>query len=680
MHANIQLAIAGLAAGTLAALLASGLIIKFRCSRVLDLSHGAVATLGAYMFIWATNEMGWPKWVAVVVGIACAAIASALFELFIIWPARAMPTTTKLVASLGLMLLITAALPSLFGRPVDTVDLISGDPIGLGFGHPEFMLGRSSALVVVATLVLTAALSAAYKFTQFGRASVAVSDNQRMVALLGYSSRRIEFFNWMLGGALAGVAGILFATLSPATSTSLTEVLMSALAIALLIGFRSFGGMLIIGMLVGVAQAIFVRYGYDLQSATHLTGWGEAVPLVLIMAAMLARGRTVAPKGQGSERPLPDAPVARFPLRNGAIVLVVGAAWLWLIPGGWVDASTETLIMTIAALSLVVVAGYTGQISLAQLTLAGFGGFAAAKTAASWDLGFPLPILIGGLAAVPFALVIGVAAVRVRGTSLAVATLAFAIVSDDMFFNSDLTGASAGLSVPPMSAFGISFNSLGHERALGGLVLFVAVLVSVAVMYLRRSSLGLRMLAIRANERGAAASGVPVARTKLVGFVIGGAIAGVAGALEAYREAQVSWTAFGFMNSILLLAFAFLAGTTYITGAWVTGVIVNGGLVSLWLTFQGNSEIALNVFAGFTVMVIVLVHPSGLGHDLKHLVPLAASGYRKVIARAGGKGMSPPAAEPDLPATAQASAEPGMEPAQVESRAAAPLATEEQRR
>jgi ABC-type branched-subunit amino acid transport system permease subunit len=634
VHADIQLLIAGLADGPLAALLASGLIIKFRCSRVLDFSHGAVATLAGYMFIWAVTTMHWPTWVGIVLGIVSAAATSGLFQAFVIWPARAMPALSKLVASLGLMLVITSALPLLFGTPYQAVNLVSGQPIGLGFGRPEFLLERNIALVAVVTIVLTVALILTYKFTRFGRASVAISDNQRMTELLGYSSRRTELLNWILGGALAGLAGVLFSTLSAPSPISLTEVLMMALAIALVTGFRSFGGMLLVGFVVGLLQAIFLRYGFNLQQWTQLTGWGDAIPLTLIIVAMLVAGRSIASKGQGLERPLPDAPIARHPLRSGVIALVLGAIWLVVIPSGWVDASTEALIMTVMALSLVVLAGYTGQLSLAQLSLAGFGAYAAARTATVWHLAFPLPILIGAVAAVPFALVFGVAAVRVRGMSLAVATLAFAIVADDMFFNSGLTGASGGMTMPPTSVFGLSLDSLNHERALAGLVLVIAVLVSVAAMYLRRSALGLRMLAIRANERGAAASGIPVARTKLLAFTIGGAIAGLAGSLEAYREVQISWSNFSFENSILLLAFAFLAGTTYVSGAWLTGAIVNGGLLSIWLTFQGNGGVIFDIFAGFAVMAVVLLHPSGVTYDLKRLAALPAAWYRTAAERA----------------------------------------------
>lgn len=645
MHANIQLAIAGSAAGTLAALLASGLIIKFRCSGVLDLSHGAVATLGAYLFIWTTETLNWPTWVGIVLGIVAAGVASGLFQAFVVRPARNLPILSKLVASLGLMLLITSALPSLFGRPEQSTHLVSGNPIGLGFGRPEFRIAPGSALIVVVTLVLTVALALAYRFTRFGRLTVGVSDNERMVQLLGYSSQRIELLNWVLGGALAGVAGILFSSLLPPTSTSLTEVLMSALAIALLTGFRSFAGMLVIGVLVGMAQAILLRYGSDLETATHLTGWGEAVPLVLIIGSMLLRGRTTAPKGQRLERPLPAAPLARYPLRNATAALALGLLWLVLIPTRWVDASTESLIMTMMALSLVVIVGYTGQVSLAQLTLAGIGGYIAAKVAAEWGLAFPLPILLAGLAAVPFALVIGTAAVRVRGMALAIVSLAFAIVADDMFFNSSLTGASAGMKMTPTSIFGLKLDGVSHERSLAVLVLVIAVGMTLGVQYLRRSPLGLRMLGIRANERGAAAAGVAVARTKLIGFMIGGLMAGMAGSLEAYREVQVSWSAFSFMNSILLLAFVFLAGSTYTSGAWVAGLVINGGLISSWLTFQGNGEVVMSCLAGFAVMAVVLVHPSGLGYDLKRIVGLVWSLPTALTGRHGPEG---PVAAPSV--------------------------------
>jgi ABC-type branched-subunit amino acid transport system permease subunit len=456
-----------------------------------------------------------------------------------------------------------------------------------------------------------------------------------------------------MGGLLAGVAGVLLGTLTPPTTTGYTLVLIGAVAIALLAKFQSFIVMLVTGMGVGIGQAILLRYDQSLQQLTKLSGWGDALPLLIILGVVLFGGQAIAAKGNRVERPLPDVPVASSPLSTAGVGLIVGVLWYTFAPLYLINYTTTSVDLAIVAFSLVVLVGYTGQISLMQMTVAGFGAWAAARTASDLGVPFPLTIVIAAIGGGLLALVVGAPAVRVRGINLAVVTLAVAIVMDDMFFSDPgLAGADAGLPMPTATIFGIQLNGLSNPRNLGIVALVVLILLGLCVYAVRRSALGQRMVAVRANERGAAATGIDVARTKIAAFMIAGAIAGVAGSLEAYRTVQTNWESFSFFTSITIIAFAYLGGATYIAGAIVAGLVAPGGLVAGILHFQGTAEQILNIIGGVGVISIVLAHPAGLAPDLQRL-------YRRLLrvvprgpfinqpATAGPAPGSPPMGGPD---------------------------------
>jgi ABC-type branched-subunit amino acid transport system permease subunit len=226
---------------------------------------------------------------------------------------------------------------------------------------------------------------------------------------------------------------------------------------------------------------------------------------------------------------------------------------------------TASLIGAVVFLSFVVIVGYVGQISLVQIGFAGVGALTAAKVATLSGFPFPIPLLVGAAAAVPLGLLIGLPALRVRGINLAVITLGAAFTLEQMLFNDpSLTGMDTGLVVSAPTLFGVSLNSVTGARAFGLFVLAVFLLAALGVALIRRSPLGMRFLAIRANERGAAAAGISIVRTKLVAFALAGAIAGLAGGLMAYQALNVSFTEFTTLASITYLSHRSFRGAAHI--------------------------------------------------------------------------------------------------------------------
>ena len=253
-------------------------------------------------------------------------------------------------------------------------------------------------------------------------------------------------------------------------------------------------------------------------------------------------------------------------------------------------------------LSLVVITGFVGQISIVQLALAGIAGFILSHLAVDHGIGFPLGMLIGSLGATVCGLVIAVSALRVRGVSLAVVTLGAAVAIEQfVFLSTTWGGGSSSSPVPPPKVFGLDLSPYGGFRGLDGkipspvfgfFVVAITVALGLFVANLRRSSLGQRMLAVRSNERAAAAAGVNVTTVKLAAFGISSFIAGIGGTLYGYNFSSVTVTRFSALTALSLIAFAYVGGITTVAGA------IFGGLISVealfpyalekWFGVEGN--------------------------------------------------------------------------------------------
>ena len=301
--------------------------------------------------------------------------------------------------------------------------------------------------------------------------------------------------------------------------------------------------------------------------------------------------------------------------------------------GSWRLAMLNSLVFGVLGLSLVVVTGYAGQVSLAQLTLAGAAGFLLSPLTTSWDLPFPIAPLLAAGGAMVIGVVVGLPAIRVRGLPLAVVTLALAVALEAFWFrNSDFV-PNGGKDIAGPSFLGIDLR-VGVGTALPRLefcflVLGVLVLVALGVAKLRTSRLGSKMLAVRTNERVAAAAGIDVVRTKVVAFAIGSFIAGLAGTLLGYMQTNVTWDSFSAIEGLTVFATVYLAGITSVSGGILGGLLAAGGIVAIatdrWLAL--GSWYGAVIGAGLVVTVVL--NPEGLvgpWHTLSDRLRAAAGG------------------------------------------------------
>ncbi len=436
----------------------------------------------------------------------------------------------------------------------------------------------------------------------------------------------------MISAAVAGLAGILIAPLAPLTPTTYTLFVIPALAAAVVGSFEHLLPTVIAGLVIGMvqAEATSLTARYEWMPATG--GW-ELVPLIVILVALLLTGRSVPVRGGLVRQRLGRAPRPRTIWPPAVVGTLIGLAALLATDGIWRAAVITTFISAIIGLSFVVVTGYAGQISVAQLALAGVGAFTLSGLTVSWGVPFPIAPLLAALVATVIGVVCGLPALRLRGLTLGVVTLALALAIEAIWFrNTDIVSTS-GARVEDPTLFGIDL-SIGSGEAFPrisfGLVCLAAlVTTAIGVAKLRTSALGSAMLAIRANERSASGMGVDVVRVKLAAFAIASFIAGLGGSLLGYRRGVLTFDSFTAIAGLVLLSTAYLAGVTSVWGGINAGIISASGIVFVATDRWIDLGEWFPVISGLGVVLTVIFNPEGLAAPAHHLAERVMARVRK---------------------------------------------------
>jgi branched-chain amino acid transport system permease protein len=574
MRDVLLFAILGLGAGSAYALIALGIVLIQKGTGAVNFAQGAIAGCSAIFFASATNN-GMSKLGAMALALAMGAGLGVLFYVLVMRPLRHAPLLARIVATLGLMIVLSALAVKIWGSlAVVAPSLFPTDSLTVF----DVAFGVDRLYLLGTTVVLTAVLWAVYRFTTFGIATRAVAESERGASLLGYSPDLIGAANWALGCMLAALAGVMIAPLTTLDIAPLTLLVLPALAAALVGRFTSFGITLAVAVAIGVVQSLLIP----------------------------ARGTLSLAR-------LPLAPASRFRPVAGALAAGLVILGLVTLDRTYQGGITTSLIIVVIALSAVVVTGYVGQISLMQMAFAGIGGFMVSKLGENAGIPFPWPILLAALVTVPVGVLLGLPAVRVRGINLAVVTLGAAVaVYAVVFQNVDWTGGASGSQVPSPAVFGFSLDAVSHPVRFGIFALIVTTLMIVAVISLRRSALGRRMLAVRSNERAAAANGINVVATKLQAFALSAFIASVGGGVLAYQLGAIAADRFSPMQSIVLLAVAYIGGIATVGGAIAAGVIVNGGFLYVLLSNVEGIASWWVVISGAALLLTAVTQPDGI--------------------------------------------------------------------
>ena len=588
--------ILGLGSGAVYAALGLGLVVTYRSSGVVNLATGAIALYVAYTYAFlrqgklvdpipglnptpsiGTGPLGF--WPAFALSLVIAGVLGALLYVLIFRPLRAAPAAAKAVASVGVMVVIQALLATGVGSAVVSVTPIFPYHVYeiLGSRVPGDRLWFTAVIIVIAV-----ALTLWFRFTRFGLATRAAAESEKGAFVTGLSPQRIALVNWALSTMIAGVGGVLIAPIVPLIPDAYALFIVAALAAALVGNFTK------IGVTVGAALVI----GMLQSEATYLQGksWApqsgltDLVPLIVILVFLVLRGQELPARGAIIQRTLGLAPRPRGYLVPAVVIAVAGFVSLAVTHNSMRGAVITTLVMAVIALSQVVVTGYSGQISFAQLTIAGVGAFSLTRIQFQLHVPFPFAPLLAAVFAMIVGVVVGLPALRIRGLPVAVVTLALAAVLQNLWFNNpQLNGGLGGAPVQDPSIFGVDLGvGSGHgypHLPFGVLCLIVLLLTAGGVALLRRSRLGAAMLAVRANERAAAASGISVSRIKLAAFAIGGFLAGLGGAMLAYQQTAADVSSYTAVGGLAFFTTAYLAGVTSVGGGINAGIIAAGGIV-----------------------------------------------------------------------------------------------------
>ncbi len=475
-------------------------------------------------------------------------------------------------------------------------------------------------------IAVALALGALYRWTRFGLATRAASENEQAALLAGLSPNSVSLANTLLSALIAGLLGVLAAPIVQVDSVTLPLQVVPALAAALFAGFTSLWIACSAGILIGVMQSVVyylsTQSWFPTDNGNAMPGLQQLLIFILMIIALYVKGAGLPRRGEVVEQRLPAVPLPDRLLRPAVLATAAAALALIVLPFDFRQALTNSLIGAIIVLSYVVITGYVGQISVMQLALSGTAGFVLSHLATGLHIPFPFNVLGATLLATLLGVAAGISALRVHGVSLAVVTLAAALAMEQALFTNTSFGGTAGVTVPPPRLFGVNLGPGAAFRGLDGnepsplfgfLVLSVAAALGLYVANLRRTGLGRRMLAVRSNERAAAAAGVNVRGVKIAAFAISSFIASAAGTLYGYNFGSVSAVRFTALAALGLIGFAYIGGITMVSGAVIAGLMSTEALIphalDKWFGIKGSWAL---LFAGVSLIVTLIANPDGI--------------------------------------------------------------------
>jgi len=580
--------LAGIALGSIYAIAASGIVITYVSSGVLNFAFGSLAFFLARFYYFLNTEHGWDQIPAVIVAVFIAGpVLGAVLYLALFRHLRLATPLIRIVASIGVSVALPPAALMIFGN-----DTIASAP-GLAsapvraykiFGatmdlNQVIALASVLAVLIVGTLVL--------QFTDVGLKVRAMVDTEALTSLSGVSPGKISVCVWMVTTALAGLAGVLVAPSNGLTPGGMTQLLAVAFAAVVAARLRSLPAAVAFAMAMGIVTDVIQKYLPENSSLTHAVL--VSIPIFVMGAFLLvyilvsgkineesstggALDRAIQPIGGGSSSASAAAAVVKS--RTGwtwymvGPVVIVGIVALLpaVLNGYWLTLLAGGLAFSVILLSFTMTVGEGGMIWLCQASFAGCGAVATAQFSTNHGIDPLLSALIGALIAAPIGLVIGLLTIRLGNLYVALVTLTFGLLAEQLIFTRDIFFQD-GLGV---SADRPGF--LSDDRSFAFFALAVFVVVSIIVVNLRRSTTGLALAAVRYSESGARSVGLSVLGMKLLVSALGAFIAALGGGLLALNYGWARTSDFNTFGGLVWLAVLVTIGLRSITAALLAGL------------------------------------------------------------------------------------------------------------
>jgi ABC-type branched-subunit amino acid transport system permease subunit len=648
-------------------LLALGLVLIYRTSRVLNFAQGQLGVVAAIFLLKLSYDYGIFYWAVLPLVLVIAAGVGALCEL-LLRRLFGRPRVLVMVATIGLaqVLYLVTVLP--FVKPKNFF-VPYPLPFSWHWTVGSYLVPPGEVVTLIVAPLVALALALFLAWSPWGLAMRASAENADSARLSGIWVKRTSTVAWTIAGLLSAITAILNA---PGKATALDValppgVLLRALAAALIGAMVGLGPAFFAGIGIGILQQVLDAnfHGSETSGATI-----ELWLFVLLLAVLLVRVRALRVNARTEERSswnLTGSASRRAVVPPRPMWFAVGAAVLLLVAGGNSVLSTgqwflvgRICIYAVIALSLTMLIGWAGQVSLGHFGLVAVGAIFAARLGNHMDL-LPL-LLIAGVATAIVAVIVGLPALRIKGLYLAVTTLGFALFMESAVlptpcWTMPVTGRKmcTGLPQPTVLArpsfLGIDLRSDRSFAlfALGLLLFWVAV-----VRLWRDRGIARRLIAVRDNESAAGAMGIPVVRTKLLAFMLSGFMAGTAGVCLAFALQRFDSTAFPTSESIVIVSMVVIGGLGSVEGA-ILGAVYLLGLPALFGSAREGSSTAEFLTSGVGLLAFLLYFPGGIAELVRGGARLAADGLDRLRRSAGlGPPTDPPAGSdapgsPDAP-------------------------------
>lgn len=658
----LNVAVAGLAIGAVYSLFGLGITMIYKATKVPNFAHAAIGAIGAYVFfktwdeadlqiphltfqvpftswIWQADPPALPLVASLLLSLASVALLGLAIERLIMRRLAGAPTLTLIIVTVALFTVLVGLSGDLFGQRLEAVPSVFPEGVqsvaGINFSNNT--LG-----IFTVTAVLALGLAAFFKYTTLGIAVRATADSREVSRLLGISADRVAGFSWAVGSMLAAIAGILISPNAGLNTLGLAGLIVFGFAAALFGGFTSLVGTLVGGLFIGVLGNLVGTIPWpDGPLEDLLTGPGvpALMTLFVVIGILMLRpsfifkgvrldedtGVSFATTAAGvnpedlARRALDRAGMLVLILRDwdygrwilaGLIAVVLLAAPLFTV-SYWSTVLTFGVIGSLTALSIVVLTGWTGQIGLAPLAFVGVGAFSTAIMTTNFNIPFFLAIPLAGLVSVPFAVLVGLPALRLRGFFFALATLAFAFAGERWLFTQEFLVRRQSVDRGLLTD---AFTQPTFYASLG-----VAVLLFVAMRNLRRTRVARAFHALRDSETTAQVMGINPVGYKLLSFAVSGFIAGVAGSLTGFINPTVRALQFAVFLSLSTVLAAVVSGVGILFGAVLAGFLFSV-LPQLAATPTEGVNQAPVIVSGLLAIVTMLDYPNGIGSFLQRLV------------------------------------------------------------
>jgi len=615
----------GVPYGCTYAIVAVGLVLTYQATGVFNFAFGAQAFASAFIFAVLVQNQGLPVWAAFIVSVVI--IAPLLGLVLDRYLFRLIPntnTTAKVVTGLALLVGIPTILPILLGNQnIYNVSSVLFDPNTVYFrlfGQPINGIYLSSILSTAVVLVLLVGLM---RFTNLGLQMRGAVESRRLVQLDGINAGRVVSIAWAISSLLAGLAGVLLAPIyGQLQSQEYITLMVAAIAAAAWAVLRSMPIAALTGILIGVVE--LVAQGYLPTNSLLYTAVLPSLPFIILVLALLfvpdLRSLEENKDPLASVDPPPPPPT--YQVRVPQLDRIIKVAWYALLaafivsmltwmPPTWENVFNSGLAFSTIFLSITLITGMAGQLSLAQATLAGVGAFTAAQLAHHLGLNMLLGGLVGAVLAAAVAVVLAVLSLRLKGLGLALMTLAAALFFDNtVFADSSISNGQGGISLKPswVKPFNF-FSNDGHAFFI--LAILVLTACAILVLLVRKGTVGRYLAAMRGSETGAASLGINLTWQRITIFALSGAVAGIGGTLLSIQQQSVNANAFNYEFSLIFVVVVVTTGVSTVEGAIQAGIsfVVIQQLVQTYAPgrLQGIT-IVLFAFGALTYAA----HPEGI--------------------------------------------------------------------